>query len=681
MVLATDTNVVGQSPTNFVYRPSPLVYYVNDLSTNGDVYTTAVGDPVNNGYQTNSPLDSVAAVLERYQLTPGDSLLIDAGEYELSKAIEWTSLNAGTAAEPVTIQGSTNPAAPTVFVAADNMNEPAFAFIPTHDVVLRHVGLLGFTNGVSIIKDNNRITLEHLDVQGAWGAAVSVQQAQNTILRHVLMRDGDGVGLAVSQCPITLDSCVVWSNKSHAIFMGPSTTLSMTNSILGATGFGQYCYYSATNVTVKADYNNLFLADAAQIASINGVQYERLPQWMTAKSTDIHSLSTDPWFHDAANGDFHPRSIYGRFEVRDGALVETKDVHEEGLPDVSPMIDMGHTNKTWEVEPAPNGGRRNIGLFGGTPEASKSDTNAWVMAVTAMSGGLLNGTFFLSWGYGGDLDTNALVRLEYSPFNGEGEWTFISTAKLSSGAYYWVSDSQNPAGGEKWMTSPEARWRIVVADSTNVWDTTELPFGLRNNPFKYYLNDDSLERDLWCTKPGSDENSGFWTNAPKATLQSLLENIDVEPTDEIYMDTGVYLMADTNRPVAWLVSDGGDAGQPVKWVGSTNGAVMKISQNFAGGRIFESAADYVTASNIGFQVATRNSHGVRFSGTGLQLSGMSFSNATLSLNSTASSYSDISVDGGSVSRSGLSNRVSRLESKRAPLTLVGTNAMLQNSVV
>ena len=41
----------------------------------------------------------------------------------------------------------------------------------------------------------------------------------------------------------------------------------------------------------------------------------------------------------------------------------------------------------------------------------------------------------------------------------------------------------------------------------------------------------------------------------------------------------------------------------------------------------------------------------------------------------------IAVDGGSVSLSGMSNRVSRLESKRAPLTLVGTNAMLQNSVV
>ncbi|MBP5787542.1 MAG: hypothetical protein J6Y19_06990, partial [Kiritimatiellae bacterium] len=68
------------------------------------------------------------------------------------------------------------------------------------------------------------------------------------------------------------------------------------------------------------------------------------------------------------------------------------DPKEEGVADVSPMVDAGHTNSVWGDEPVPNGGRRNIGLYGGTWQASKSDTNAWVTAVTAMSGGLLDGT-------------------------------------------------------------------------------------------------------------------------------------------------------------------------------------------------------------------------------------------------------------------------------------------------
>ena len=678
VVLTGNANVVGQTPASFVYRPTPLVYYVNDLSRKGDVYTSAIGDPSNNGYQTNSPLDSVEAVLARYQLTPGDSLMIDAGDYELYEPIQWTSLNAGTPEELVTIQGSTNSVAPTLFVAAETGVESAFEFVPTHDVVLRYVGLLGFTNGVSISEYNSRITLENLDIQGAIEAAVSVSQARDTVLRRVLMRNGEGVGLSVGQSPVYLDSCVAWNNKSHAIAMGSGAELSMTNSILGATGFGQYCYYSPTNAVMKTDYNNLFLADAAQIASINGVQYERLPQWMTASSNDIHSLSANPLFADAENGDYHLRSVNGRYAPGKGWV---KDKAVAGVPDVSPMVDMGHPSFDWSGEPKPNGGRRNIGLYGGTQEASKSETNAWVMAVTAMSGGLLNGTFYLSWGYGGDLNTNGLVRLEYSPHNGEGDWTFIASAKLSAGAYYWASDAKNASGGERWMTSPEGRWRVVVEDNPNVWDTTEMSFGLRNNPFKYYLNDLSLEGDLWCSAVGSDANTGFWTNKPKATLQSLLESIDLEPTDEIYMDTGDYWMTDTNRPVEWLNSDSGAEGEPVKWIGSPSGTVMRINANFAGGVMFDSSADYVTVTNIGFQVGTRNAHAVRFAGTGLNLSGMTFSNANLAMNSTASAYSGMRVDGGEVSLSGLSNRVNRLESRFAPLSLVGTNAMLQNSVV
>ena len=678
VVLVGNTNVVGQTPGSFVYRPKALVYYVNDLSTDGDVYTTAIGKPSNNGYQKDSPLDSVAAVLERYQLTPGDSLLIDAGEYELEKPIQWTVLNAGTAEEPVVIQGSTNPVAATLIVPAETGVETAFEFVPTHDVALRSLSLCGFTNGVMIPKDNSRIELEYLDIQGSIEAGVSVQQARNTVLRRVLMRDGEGVGLSAGQGEVYMDSCVAWSNKSHAIEMDSGARLSMTNSILGATGFGQYCYFSATNVEVKADYNNLFLADAAQIASINGVQYERLPQWMTAYSADIHSLSADPLFANAAEGDYHVRSVHGRYQPGTGWV---KDAPSAGVPDVSPMVDMGLSQTDiWTNEPVPNGGRRNIGLYGGTKEASKSETKPWLMAVTAMSGGLLNGSFWLSWGYGGDLNTNGMVRLEYSPYNGTGAWEYIGEAKLSSGAYWWTSDKKL-GGKEQWMTSPEARWRVVLVDDESVSDETELPFGLRNSPFKYYLNDGSLQDDLWCTVPGSDSNTGFWTNAPKASLQSLLETIDVEPTDEIYMDTGVYLMTDTNKPVSWLNSDSGSEGEPVKWIGSPNGAVMRIESNFAGGAMFESFADYVTASNIGFQVATRNAHNVSFGGTGLNLSGMAFSNATFSLNSMESSYADMKVDGGSVSLSGWGNRVSRMESQRAAVTLVGTNVVLQNSVV
>ena len=687
VVLMSDPSVVGQTPTNFTYRPSPLVYYVNDHSTDGDVYTTAVGASSNNGYEAGSPLDSIDAVLARYQLTPGDFLLIDSGAYELDAPIVWSMLNAGSSNAPVTIQGSTNPARPSLFAPVEEMSEAAFAFAPTHDVVLSHLTLSNFTSGVTLGQQDINITLRHLDIVGSKKSGISLSQASGTFLDHVLVRESAMSGLEFASSSITVDASVFWNNTSNAITLGVGAGLVMSNSLLHASGFGHYCYSCSTNIErsrFKLDYNNLFITDNAQIASVNGVQYERLPQWTLAQNFDIHSLSADPLFHDPEHGDFHVRSIHGRYELKNGVMVETRDTHEEGVPDVSPMVDAGAPGSSWEKEPSPNGGRREIGIYGDTPEASKSPEDPWLLAVTAMSGGLLNGTFFLSWNYGGELASNAPVRLEYSPYNGQaGSWTFIANANAGAGSYYWVSDARNASGDEKWMTSPEARWRVMLVADTNVLSETTLPFGLRNQPFKYYVNDASTEGDLWCTAPGghSVTNTGFWPNAPKDSIQGILEDIDVEPTDEIYMDTGHYMMDDTNRPIRWLNSDSGVEGQPVKWIGSTNGVVIDIPNAMVAKYALESSGDYLSIDNIGFSARTRDPQAFSFTGEGLDISNVSISNVALEISSVDSSYSGLAVMGGRVSLSGLGNTVRGLEGRNTGVKLVGTNVSLLNSVV
>jgi predicted outer membrane repeat protein len=59
------------------------------------------------------------------------------------------------------------------------------------------------------------------------------------------------------------------------------------------------------------------------------------------------NIDAEPLFADAANGDYH-------------------------LLTSSPCIDAGDPNSEFTLEPEPNGGRINMGAYGGTPEASKS---------------------------------------------------------------------------------------------------------------------------------------------------------------------------------------------------------------------------------------------------------------------------------------------------------------------
>lgn len=72
------------------------------------------------------------------------------------------------------------------------------------------------------------------------------------------------------------------------------------------------------------------------------------------------NLNDDFW----VDGDYHLKSQAGRWDLNAGTWV--KDAV------TSPCIDAGDPNSPVGGEPAPNGGRINIGAYGGTAEASKS---------------------------------------------------------------------------------------------------------------------------------------------------------------------------------------------------------------------------------------------------------------------------------------------------------------------
>ncbi len=77
-------------------------YYVNDASTVGDIYTTAVGNPGNDGLTPNTPKSSIQDVIN-LGLIAGDNVYIDAGLYQESpKAVGLT----GTVGNPISFIGA-----------------------------------------------------------------------------------------------------------------------------------------------------------------------------------------------------------------------------------------------------------------------------------------------------------------------------------------------------------------------------------------------------------------------------------------------------------------------------------------------------------------------------------------------------------------------------------------------
>jgi hypothetical protein len=93
-----------------------------------------------------------------------------------------------------------------------------------------------------------------------------------------------------------------------------------------------------------------------------GTAYTNLAEWRAATGLDLHSLSDDPRFLDAANGDFHLRSEAGTWS--NGTW--------HACADTSPAIDAGDPAFASTNETAFNGRVINLGRYGNTPEASRS---------------------------------------------------------------------------------------------------------------------------------------------------------------------------------------------------------------------------------------------------------------------------------------------------------------------
>ncbi|MGE5296042.1 MAG: hypothetical protein ACM3VT_14555, partial [Solirubrobacterales bacterium] len=76
------------------------------------------------------------------------------------------------------------------------------------------------------------------------------------------------------------------------------------------------------------------------------------------------NIQADPLFVDPNAGDFHLLSQTGRWDPIGGIRIEDYTT--------SPCIDAGDPTSAVGHEPTPNGGRINLGAYGGTAEASYS---------------------------------------------------------------------------------------------------------------------------------------------------------------------------------------------------------------------------------------------------------------------------------------------------------------------
>lgn len=669
LIVEANTNIHDTIDTNFMKRTGPISFYVNDASTNGDVYTTAPGSPTNTGFATNSPKSDISEIFTAYDLSGGDTIYIDTGVYTQQSAVYVGYLDSGSATSLVRVIGSTNQSAGGSCLDWNGIEDSGFWLDYARGFEFNHLKLQQVEEAFYIDNRSAYIYLNNMTIVESDGAGLYISDDSRDVYGLKIGIGSCGVGIKSAGNDLYLDSCVIWSNAGNAIeLLGAGADVYVTNSVLFASGTTNYCYYLTTNTSVSADFNNYYVISGAHYGVVNGIDMDGLPQWTQATTQDVHSLSVDPLFHAAGGYDFHPVSSEGRFDPTSESYVQVDT-------NFSPLIDMGATNTPYTGEPEPNGARRNIGMYGNTTQASKSDTNSWLMAVTASGGGLVNGLFYLVWGWGGMEATNNVI-LDYSYDNGVS-WTNIGMANVAKGQYLWLSNIKD-GSDERWLTSPFARWRVMLEADTNTWDMTDNYFGLRNHPFNYFMNDTSLVNDVYTTAIGSDTNLGFFDWSPKATLKNLLASVDMEGGDSILIDSGTYLFNTNNYAVLGL-ADQGRSGNPAYIKGNTNELLTWLVSEepmMDSKYLLRLQAGYVDIESMGFVDGN-----LRLQGDEIILHDLAFSNALISARGALHDYDGIGMTSGRISTVGDDLALKNIAMEYGAISIKSTNAVIENALL
>ncbi|HPJ57698.1 MAG TPA: hypothetical protein PLK81_08660, partial [Kiritimatiellia bacterium] len=558
-----EAGVEAVSAQPFVLHNAPIAYYVNDDSTTGDAYCSAPGASTNTGTSAASPKRWIKEILDTFNLEPGDVIYVDTGNYVTTEPIAFGDLDGGqpvqSAGQQVTVRG--NPDGGTLIITTEP-DQSAFELSGTVGVRLEHLEVIGATNALSI-QGSYFIAGEWLVLRSGQNG-IRALSSSNLVFNHCVLSGNQGAGIRFSDSSrgiLHMGSSVLWSNR-HGIYVDQGYVV-VSNSAFGLTAPGSYAYYMRSDLPftgIRGDYNNLYAGHAESVigayqkgpdAVARTTLYYSVSGWTAGTGQDTHSLPHDPLFANPGGGDFHLRSLQGRWQPGSGWVVDTES---------SPLIDAGNPRTTdWTAESDPNGRKLNIGLYGGTPEASRTPMAGFLTLISLNDGGSASGTIDLRWAAGGAA-TNATLCLEYSPDNG------ITWSNIICG---WpVSEASYPWNSEPYGASALGRWRATI-DSLGIQVESLAPFLLRNGgQILYYVNDASTAGDVFCTAPGSDGNDGLTPGTPKATLQSVLSSYDLEPVDVVHVDAGDY----TTATITIGPDDSGWSNQFVTIQGSTNPA-------------------------------------------------------------------------------------------------------------
>jgi hypothetical protein len=178
-----------------------------------------------------------------------------------------------------------------------------------------------------------------------------------------------GGGIACEEGAIRLENCIVTNNraltgKGNQLYIGNSNSgCSIIGCEVGTIELVYSCFDEEIPV-IYWDYEDQWGWHGQDVDFYGLGNIAADPLFASAGHWDPNGTDDDPNDDFWVSRDYHLKSQAGRWDPNSESWVQD-DV-------TSPCIDAGDPNSPIGDEPFPNGGRINIGAYGGTAQASKS---------------------------------------------------------------------------------------------------------------------------------------------------------------------------------------------------------------------------------------------------------------------------------------------------------------------
>jgi len=177
------------------------------------------------------------------------------------------------------------------------------------------------------------------------GGAIASHHVNLLLLYNCIINNNSadyrGGGMDISSGKVMLYNCTLYGNTAERLFGG------------GIDCSGSGSDFTLTNCIVWGNTPDQVYGEAV-------VSYSDIQGGFSGEG----NIDIDPLFADPDNGDYHLKSQAGRWNPVGQAWIQDNVT--------SLCIDAGDPRSAWYEEPQPNGGRINMGAYGGTPEASSS---------------------------------------------------------------------------------------------------------------------------------------------------------------------------------------------------------------------------------------------------------------------------------------------------------------------